>query len=393
MLINAQTRIFLSIKEKSASNTKMKLIKKNYNFSSFEPFIIIAFWALLFASPLLFGRFENQIEWDEIYTVWINYLPLLGLFLVNRFLLLPKLFFKQKKTVYFIITSILILVLTVTIYTIDDRTYDRNFHPERIERMNGERPPMFQNGEFPPPPSQRQRPNKNPRPIPLFANFLILAVLMVGFDTGLQISMRWANLEQEKFKLQKENVENQLAFLKNQVSPHFFMNTLNNIHALVDIDTDEAKSAIIKLSNLMRHLLYDSEGKTNSIKKEIEFIESYIELMKLRFSSKVKVNVEIPTDVPDKTIPPLLFTSLLENAFKHGISYNKTSFINILMNFSDDKLHFEIENSNHPKTDEKASGIGIENTKKRLALLFKDNFDFDISETEEIYKVNLNIPL
>ncbi|MDV7186366.1 histidine kinase [Lutibacter sp. TH_r2] len=369
----------------------MKLIKKNYNFSSFEPFIIIAFWSLLFASPLLFGRFENQIEWDEIYSVWINYLPLLGLFLVNRFFLLPKLFFKQKKTAYFITTSILILVLSITIYTFEGRTTNRNLPPDRIERLNGNPPPMFPDRELPPQHSQRL--NSNPRPIPLFANFLILAVLLVGFDTGLQISMRWANLEQEKFKLQKENVENQLAFLKNQVSPHFFMNTLNNIHALVDIDTEEAKSAIIKLSNLMRHLLYDSEGKTNPIKKEIEFIESYIELMKLRFSSKVKVNVEIPSNIPDKTIPPLLFTSLLENAFKHGISYNKTSFINILMNFSDDKLYFEIENSNHPKTDEEASGIGIENTKKRLALLFKDNFDFEISDTEEVYKVNLNIPL
>ncbi len=89
---------------------------------------------------------------------------------------------------------------------------------------------MQKGRELPPPIDQR--PNKNPRPIPLYANFLILAVLLVGFDAGLQISMRWANLEQEKFKIQKENVENQLAFLKNQVSPHFFMNTLNNIHAL-----------------------------------------------------------------------------------------------------------------------------------------------------------------
>ena len=90
------------------------------------------------------------------------------------------------------------------------------------------------------------------------------------------------------------------------------------------------KNAIIKLSNLMRHLLYDSEGKTTPIKKEIEFIKSYIELMRLRFSDKVKINVEIPSEIPDKSIPPLLFTSLLENAFKHGISYNKESFINIL---------------------------------------------------------------
>jgi LytS/YehU family sensor histidine kinase len=115
--------------------------------------------------------------------------------------------------------------------------------------------------------------------------------------------------------------------------------------------------------------------------------------MKLRFSNKVKIKVDIPSEIPDKSIPPLLFTSLLENAFKHGISYNKNSFITILMSFSEDKLQFEIENSNHKKITEEASGIGIENTKKRLALIFKNNFDFTISETKEIYKVNLNIPL
>jgi LytS/YehU family sensor histidine kinase len=216
---------------------------------------------------------------------------------------------------------------------------------------------------------------------------------MVGFDAGLQISMRWANLEQEKVNLKKESVENQLAFLKNQISPHFFMNTLNNIHALVDIDSEESKKAIIKLSNLMRHLLYDSEGKNTLISKEINFIKSYVELMKLRFSNKVKINIKIPSEIPNKTIPPLLFTSLLENAFKHGISYNKDSFINILMNFNEDQLQFSIENSNHPKKDGNASGIGIENTKKRLSLLFKENFYFNISENKNTYKVNLNIPL
>ncbi|WP_157961086.1 sensor histidine kinase [Lutibacter citreus] len=368
----------------------MKLIQKNYTFSSFEPFIIIAFWALLFASPLLFGRYENQIEWDQVYAVWTNYLPLLALFLVNRFVLLPKLFFKKKKSLYFIITSIIILVISVAIYNTDNRLNEPNFPPQRGEQIEGNRPQMFQDRNFPPP---NQGPNKAPRPIPLYANFLILAILVVGFDTGLQISMRWANLEQEKVTIEKESVENQLAFLRNQISPHFFMNTLNNIHALVDIDTEESKKAIIKLSNLMRHLLYDSEEKTTSIKKEIEFINSYIELMKLRFSNKVKINVEIPSEIPDKSIPPLLFTSLLENAFKHGISYNKPSFINILMSFTENELQFSVENSNHPKKDSEDSGIGVENTKKRLALLFKENFNLNISETKEIYKVNLNIPL
>lgn len=367
----------------------MKLIKKHYNFSSFEPFIIIAFWLLLFASPLLFGRFEEQIEWNQIFNVWMGFLPLLGLFLVNRFILLPNFFFKGKRVIYFVLTSSIIVIASLVFYTYEDNG-NKGLPPpppgvERIIEGSSQ-----DNSRNLPPPHQRVN---NPNPIPRFANFLILAILLVGFDAGLQISMRWAKLEQERSALQKENVENQLAFLKNQVSPHFFMNTLNNIHALVDIDGDEAKNAIIKLSNLMRHLLYDSEDSKTPIKKEVEFIKSYIELMRLRFTEKVTVDVNIPDDIPDKSIPPLLFTSLLENAFKHGISYNNVSFIKIMMSFTENRLNFTIENSSHPKKTETSSGIGIENTKKRLDLLYKKEYDLTITDTEEKYAVNLNIPL
>lgn len=375
----------------------MNRIKKHYNFTHIEPVIIIVFWLLLFTSPLLFGRFEEQIEWSHVFKVWINYLPLLGLFLVNRFILLPKLFFKGKGLLYVMITLIVIIGITVAIYTLDNRRRDPELRArDRIERPF-EKPPRSIPGDDAPPHSPPPPPMESqglaPNPIPKYANFLILAVLLVGFDTGLKISMRWANLEQEKFKLQKENVENQMAFLKNQVSPHFFMNTLNNIHALIDIDADEAKESIIKLSKLMRHLLYDSEEKLTPIKKEVEFIQSYIELMRLRFTDKVNIEVDIPEDIPDKSIPPLLFTSLLENAFKHGISYNQVSFVKIVMSFSENRLNFGIENSNHPRDTEASSGIGIENTKKRLSLLYKDNFDLEILEEKEIYKVNLSIPL
>ena len=367
----------------------MKLIKKHYKFTHFEPLIIIAFWLLLFASPLLFGRFEEQIEWNQITNVWMSFLPLLGLFLVNRFILLPNFFFKGKRIFYFIITSSIIVISSLVFYAFED-THNNGLPPpppgvERIIEGSSQ-----DNSRNLPPPNQRLN---NPNPIPRFANFLILAILLVGFDAGLQISMRWANLEQEKFKLQKESVENQLAFLKNQVSPHFFMNTLNNIHALVDIDSEEAKQSIIKLSSLMRHLLYDSEEKLTPIKKEVEFVKSYIELMRLRFTEKVTIDVDIPSGIPDKSIPPLLFTSLLENAFKHGISYNHASFVKIMMSFTENRLSFKIENSNHKKDADTSSGIGIENTKKRLYLLYKNEYDLTITDTKEKYAVNLNIPL
>jgi len=371
-------------------NYKKKAFVKRV--SLFEPFVIITFWVVLFASPLLFGQFEEEINWMHVFDIWKNHLVLLALFLVHRFVLMPLLFFKGKKVMYFSIIFFLILAGTTMMYLISDRPSAMRLPPppDRIERRLENLPEPDFEGELPPP---NRIGRNNQGPIPAYANFLMLSILLLGFDAGLQISMRWANLEQEKFKLQKENVENQLAFLRNQISPHFFMNTLNNIHALVDIDSEEAKDSIIKLSNLMRHLLYDSEEKKTPISKEVGFIQSYIELMRLRFTDKVVINVDIPTVIPDKSIPPLLFTSLLENAFKHGISYDKESFIHIAMSFTDSQLNFMIENSNHSRKVEEPSGIGVDNIKKRLNLLYDKAYDLDISDIDGKYMVTLNIPL
>ncbi len=188
---------------------------------------------------------------------------------------------------------------------------------------------------------------------------MIFSFLLVGFDTGLMTIFRLAKSERKRAILEKQNADVQLAFLRNQVSPHFFMNTLNNIHSLIDFDTDEAKDSIIRLSKLMRHLLYDSEIEKIPIRKEIEFIKNYVDLMKLRYSDKVKITLDLPDQLPDKSIPPLLFTSFVENAFKHGISYQHSSFINITFSIDDDQLNFEVRNSNPGLTKkDEPSGIG-----------------------------------
>jgi LytS/YehU family sensor histidine kinase len=160
-------------------------------------------------------------------------------------------------------------------------------------------------------------------------NSVFIGILILGFDLGLRTSFKWSRLEQQRTQLEKENIKNELAFLRNQLSPHFFMNTLNNIHSLIDIDTEEAKESIIRLSHLMRHLLYDSEDESIPLSKEVNFIQSYVELMKLRYTDKVKVSFTVDSDTSNISIPPLLFTSLIENAFKYGVSYKQKSFINI----------------------------------------------------------------
>lgn len=368
----------------------MKLRRAILKYS--EPLIVFTMWLLVFAAPLLIFQSNNQVVWSDVSRVWMGVLPLLLLFLVNHFLLIPFLFFRNNKALYFIAALGLVLVFSFSMYLMGQGNMDAR--PKPLPGMQQPPPPQFENRHLPGHPLPQTQHRRNPIPFPPFVNTFIIAILVIGFDAGLRMIFRWSKLEQEKTLLEKENVQNQLAFLRTQISPHFFMNTLNNIHAQIDIDAEEAKESIIKLSKLMRHLLYESQGEKTALKKEIDFIKSYVNLMKLRFSDKIKIDVQLPASIPEKEIPPLLFTSVIENAFKHGISYSNASFINIKINIAEDKLQLEVANSKTAHNNAKdENGIGLENTRKRLELLYPKNYAFSINETVKDFTVKISIPL
>lgn len=371
------------------------------NFAYFEPFIISIFWLILFTTPVFLANDNYGFNWNHVLITWKSFIPYLGLSLLNRYILLPFFFFKNKRTWFVIINLVLIIILAYfgevgrenrnnqngLNQTELNQDMDRQGPSGRKMHMPPMHPPGIDQNMLP----HQQRP---PRQLPPYLSFALISILIIGFDTGLKLTVKWLELEQNRVKTEKESMENQLAFLKNQVSPHFFMNTLNNIHSLIDIDTEEAKDAVIRLSKLMRHLLYDSEAEQIPVHKEIEFIKSYVDLMRLRFTDKVSIQVNIPDILPDCNIPPLIFTSYLENAFKHGVSYQESSYIHINLYFSEEHLFFIIENSNPEKTvKDEASGIGMENSRKRLNLLYKDNYELIIHDTKEKFSINLKLPL
>ncbi|WP_430814052.1 response regulator [Carboxylicivirga sp. RSCT41] len=213
-------------------------------------------------------------------------------------------------------------------------------------------------------------------------------------DSYRQIKQQKAEIDEEKNKVEALFVQSELAYLRSQVSPHFLMNTLNNIHALIDVDAEEAKGYIIILSKLMRHLLYESERETNSIQIEVDFVRNYVELMRLRFEGKVDIQLNIQEALPACSIPPLLFTSLLENAFKHGIGIDKTSFIHIDIKAEENNFLFEIKNliPDQSTSANKQAGIGIVNTRKRLDLLYRDKYELKITERDNVYTARLKVP-
>jgi LytS/YehU family sensor histidine kinase len=207
---------------------------------------------------------------------------------------------------------------------------------------------------------------------------------------------RHSQIEKLQKELEKEKLNSELAFLKNQISPHFFFNTLNNIYSLIGINAEDSQKAVLKLSKLMRYLLYESEKGDSKLSTEIEFMNNYIDLMKLRMNEKVALNVSLPADYDDRSIPPLLFIPFIENAFKHGISYREKSFIEISFLVTPDSLSFRCANSlfkSRDESDSGHSGIGLENVRKRLGLLFPGKHDLKINKTDSEFEVLLQINL
>ncbi len=228
---------------------------------------------------------------------------------------------------------------------------------------------------------------------PLFDNFFFF-LLVSGAALSIRATQKWMQEETDRKTLEADKAKIELAWLKNQVSPHFFFNTLNNIHSLIESKPNDAQKSVQLLSKLMRYLLYESNANQISLVKEVAFIESYIGLMKLKLTEAVKVSFSHPT-IPDHiNLPPLLFNPLIENAFKYGISYEQDSFISIDLAWEDEQLICSVENSINTSTLQKEhSGIGLENLKQRLNLLYKNKYSLEIDSTPEQFTAILKIPL
>ncbi len=193
--------------------------------------------------------------------------------------------------------------------------------------------------------------------------------------------------------LKAEKTEAELALLKSQINPHFFFNTLNNLHALTVKNSKKAPEVILKLSDMMRYTIYEGKKDLVALTEEAEYLNNYIELHKLRHHKEVAINFEEEIKGTPK-ISPLLFIILLENAFKHGVeSLIKNAFINMKLFADDERIDFSIENNFDPEDVEDGDGIGLENLKRRLELIYPDQYKFEISENGNIFKAQLSLKI
>ncbi len=378
-----------------------------------EQIVYLIIWIFIGVAPIVSTYSaqntlpDHTTVWKDIMQSWIIIAPFFVLFLLNNFILIPKLFLRKNYLWYTISIILTLFILfkvvpeSVLFYQLSENRQEQ-FMPGGDMRPHGERLPHPKDGEHSSemrPPLPYRHPNRRqpmpPRMQPNTITFinLTIAILLIGFNLTIKLFIKSLRDEEVMKDLEHQKLESELQYLKYQLNPHFFMNTLNNIHALIDIDSRKAKTSIIELSKLMRYVLYESNKDYIELTKEIIFLQNYIELMRLRFTESLNIQTDFPLIVPEVKIPPLLLISLLENAFKHGVSYREASFIHICLKIDDGSLIFKCSNSKHRTKKDEHHGVGLENVKKRLQLLFGNNYTYTINENENEYNVSLNIPL
>jgi two-component system LytT family sensor kinase len=346
-------------------------------------------WAIILGIPLYFFK-RWEVGKDFIWVYYIGNTINGIIFYSNYLVLVPKFFFGNRNYRYYLSVVFLLTFL----YFISDRSNELIFKyvPGRDRTEEITKPKTEGNAMAPPKPDEHfGRPPF--REMHLF-NYMFTSLFLVFFSLGMRVLERHSQTEKLQKELEKEKLNSELAFLKNQVSPHFFFNTLNNIYSLISINAEDSQKAVLRLSKLMRYLLYDSEHGNTKLSNEIDFMNNYIDLMKLRMSSKISLAVVFPEKYDDINIPPLIFIPFIENAFKHGISHREKSFIDISMTTEKDSILFRCANSVIKAREENESahsGIGLENVTKRLNLLFPGKHKLKIKRSESEYEVELLI--
>lgn len=354
--------------------------------------IHVLIWVAIAVLPILFKPSEVTFNSFQLQGIYVHLAITILVFYLCYSVIIPLLFYKKK----IIPTLILIIAISAVASVSLSYTKDKVVHRRMLKSPENQPGPIMKMHNEMAKKSEKMPRRYARRMYPggiLFDNFFFF-LLISGAALSIRATQKWMLEEQDRKSLEVEKATIELAWLKNQVSPHFFFNTLNNIHSLIESNPSFAQKSVHKLSKLMRYLLYESNATLITLSKEIAFIENYMGLMKLKLTDKVKVSFNYPAIPANISIPPLLFNPLIENAFKFGVSYQEESFIKIELEIEDKKITLMVENSiskNHPLQEQ--LGIGLANLRQRLDLLYTKNYDLQVEEDSDTYKVKLEIPI
>lgn len=340
----------------------------------------------------------QPLAWDIVLPVqfWIKqgilFCLWVSLFFLNTSVFVPKLLF-QNKMGWFVTALLGSVILVIVAIIFVDKWFNmpelmhRAFNPGVNEALQG------------------AKLNANPvhvRPVKsgTFINPVILlaTLLVIGISTSIKAVQKWQKDAEIRQSLERQKISSELSFLKAQINPHFFFNTLHSIYALTMLNVETAREALHTLSRMMRYVLYETQSGSTLLSKEIEFLQDYINLMKLRLTEKVTVTFEKPDPLRDVAVAPMLFLPFVENAFKHGVSAMHPSNIHIALCQQGQVLELQVRNTVLPEKRvvlEESSGIGLTNTQRRLDLLYPGHYTLSIEEKtpENECRVHLSLEL
>ncbi len=340
-----------------------------------ENLLYVMVWTAIILVPVLNSQMmsELHVNFEKVLIAWRQIAPYFIIFALHNGYLAPRLMLRRKYGKY--VSGVLLLVVGVFagVYGYEEAMPFEAVYGELPDAAGPQRV-SFTNLE-------------------IYWN-VVLGIFMCGANTGIKLIYQSIRDEQTMTELKHQNLQAEMDYLKYQINPHFFMNTLNNIHALIDIDADSAKSAVIDLSKMMRYVLYDSGHASTTLERDLQFLRNYIELMRIRYTDDVEIRIDAPQDADAQVaIPPLLLIVFVENAFKHGVSYRRKSFIRIEVRCEEGMVVSTIANSRTPRTPANKPGIGLENVRKRLTLIYGEgNYALTILPEEERFTVKLSIP-
>lgn len=390
-----------------------KEMKRIHAVRKHELVVYFLIWTAVFAAPAVSRLIETAgtatgFTWTMVWDAWQDIIPFFVLFWAHDLLVAPLLLRRRKHWIYVPWAAGLICLFMLFTCSRMPKTGEGEVVPPHTlphSPAPGETPPEPR----PLPPEgghgDAGRHEGEPR-LPLSLIHLAMALTMCGLNVGVKLFFKSQREGLLREQLRRESLQHELEALKFQINPHFFMNTLNNIHALVDIDPERAKQAIIELSVLMRYVLYEGSSERVPLARELDFLAHYIALMRLRFTGMVEIETHFTPVTREASVPPLVYATFVENAFKHGISYRRPSYVSVSVRGEEDGVRFECRNSLRPEqenatanrvmTDGKPAprrhGIGLENVRKRLALIYGDRYKLNIRPGEQTFEVSLLLP-
>jgi hypothetical protein len=358
---------------------------RNKNAPVYNTLIHILVWTAILLLPFLFERRHEFGESIEIIRgPWLPILLSIVCFYINYFFLIPRFLLRKRNGYYFLFNLLLIILVVFIMESL--RSFDL-FSPMNDFPDHG--PPPFDDRPMPPE-FEGNMMISHYRLMIMDAMVMILAII---FSITVRITQKWIRTENEKQEIEKKNAQSSLMLLKYQLQPHFFFNSLNNIYALIESSPHKAQEALHDLGKLMRYLLYGKEQV--ELSQEVAFLKQYIDLMELRLRPDIKTRVTLPEETGLLKIAPLLFVPLIENAYKHGISSLEPSYVFIDMQLEGNRINFVTENTNFPKSssDKSGSGIGLQNLKQRLELLYPGKYQFEQIVSDGVFRTTLIIDL